>query len=286
LNYKHTVGLHLHLSTTLCDMAETARALGLKTFQFFLVRELKQKYITVNREETNAFVKIRQEHFSTLYLHSSYWINACTADQSIFALSKRLFQKELDAVVALELNYLVLHAGSAKGQSVTPEDPYGIKKGIEQLAKLLNELCKQYPTVQLLLENTAFGKNTIGSNLADFVLLRSFLDFPERVGYCLDTAHAFAYGYALDPLDDFIKIVDESLGLENIKLIHFNDSVLRFGCMQDMHAFPGEGKIGKDAMANLLNHPVFAPLPKIIEYPDGDLEEILQKVKNIEKGVV
>ena len=267
-------------------MAETARALGLKTFQFFLVRELKQRYITVNAEEKKAFVKIRQEHFSTLYLHSSYWINACTADQSIFALSKRLFQKELDAVLALELNYLVLHAGSAKGQSVTPEDPYGIKKGIEQLAKLLNELCKQYPTVQLLLENTAFGKNTIGSNLADFVLLRSLLDFPERVGYCLDTAHAFAYGYALDPLDDFIKIVDESLGVENIKLIHFNDSVLRFGCMQDMHAFPGEGKIGKDAMANLLNHPVFAPLPKIIEYPDGDLQEILQKVKNIENGVV
>ncbi len=267
-------------------MAKTAQSLGLKTFQFFLVCEPKQKYISISTKEKRDFVKIRQECFSTLYLHSSYWINACSTDPSIFTLSKRFLQKELNALRELELNYLVLHAGSAKGQPITPDDPYGIKKGINQLAKLLNELCKQYPTANLLFENTAFGKNTIGSNLADFNLLRSLLDFPERVGYCLDTAHAFAYGYPLAPFDDFIKIINETLGLENIKLIHFNDSKLSFGCMQDMHAFPGEGKIGKNIMSHILNHPSFAPLPKIIEYPDGDTQEILQKVKNIEKGML
>lgn len=265
-------------------MANMAVSLGLKTFQFFLVRELKQRYFNVHNDEKRAFVKIRQAHFSTLYLHSSYWINPCTADDTIFALSKRFLQKELDAVLALELDYLVLHAGSAKGQILTPEDPYGIKKGIGRLAKILNELCKQYQTVHFLLENTAFGKNTIGSNICDFANLRLLLDFPERVGYCLDTAHAFAYGYALEPLDGFVRILDDTLGLENIKLIHFNDSVLRFGCMQDMHAFPGEGKIGKKVMSEVLNHPAFKELPKIIECPDANLEEILQKVKNIEQG--
>jgi deoxyribonuclease IV len=169
----------------------------------------------------------------------------------------------------LEVPFLVLHAGSAKGYVATEDDPVGKKRGLETLAKMLNSLMRSEREVMILLENSAHGRKTLGSDFDDFVALKSMLDYPEKIGFCVDTAHAFSYGYSLDPLDDFIGMLDRSLGLENIKLIHFNDTIDEQGSKLDRHAFPGMGKIGKNTLQKLLHYEAFQSLPKVIEGSAG-----------------
>ncbi len=265
LDCNHSLGLHLRLESTLSHLVATAQAYGISTFQFFLVVEGDRKHIAPSQQEIDAFVRARRNLFGPLYVHSSYWVNPASSNKATFLLSRALLKKELALAQALEVNFLVLHAGSAKGYRPTANDPTGKQRALRTLARMLNNLMKYTGEVTILLENTAHGKKTIGSDLEDFVLLKSYLNFPEKIGFCLDTAHAFSYGYSLEPVDDFLAIVDRTMGLNALKLIHFNDTNDVQGARLDQHAFPGQGNIGKSTLQGILHHSTLASVPKIIE---------------------
>ncbi len=265
LDCNHNLGIHLRLEGALEHLVATAQAYGLTTFQFFLIVEGAHKHIDLSPQEIDAFVRARRTLFGPLYVHGSYWINPASSNKSTFLLSRALLKKELALAQALEVNFLVLHAGSAKGYRPTSVDPTGKQRAIGTLAKMLNNLMKYAGPITILLENTAHGKKTIGSDLEDFALLKSYLNFPEKVGFCLDTAHAFSYGYNLEPVDDFLAKVDQTMGLTHLKLIHFNDTNDMQGARLDQHAFPGQGTIGKAPLQTLLHHPLLASVPKVIE---------------------
>jgi deoxyribonuclease-4 len=255
----------LRLIDTLAHLVDDARAYQLRSFQLFPICEGAKTYIYPTTEQKNEFVQARRLLFGPLYMHSSYWINPATYHKHTFLHSRSLLKKELALARDLEIEFLVLHAGSAKGYQETPEDPQGKLRGLITLAKMLNGLAKHQENVVFLLENGAHGKKTLGSDLEDFGLLKGYLDFPEKIGFCLDTAHAFSYGYKLAPLEDFISLVDSTMGLSSVKLMHFNDTRDECGEMLDKHAFPGQGTIGKKILKQILYHPAFEKIPKIIE---------------------
>ena len=77
----------------------------------------------------------------------------------------------------------------------------------------------------------------------------------SRVGVCFDTCHAFAAGYDLSSLDGVKKTVsdfDKNIGLENLYLIHLNDSKGNVGNCLDRHEHIGKGKIGIAGMSAIL----------------------------------
>jgi deoxyribonuclease IV len=267
LSCKHTIGLHLRLKDTLSNIVQEALSYELQSFQFFLVRQKDHKYILLTEEDIHFFLQAKQHFSQNIFIHSSYWINPATSDKRTFTISKMLLKREIRMAKELEIKYLILHAGSAKGHLPTAQDPLCKIKGIKTLAKLLNSIIRNEHDVTLLLENSAHGKKTIGSDLEDILLLKQELDQPEKLGFCLDTAHAFSYGYELEPIENFIELLDRTMGIKNIKLIHFNDTHDKRGCMLDRHAWPGQGSIGKKALLPFLHHPVFASIPKIIEGP-------------------
>jgi deoxyribonuclease-4 len=270
LVYNAPLGLHLRLEDSLAQVVTTAQAYNLRSFQFFLVPQGARAHLMPTPQEVEAFVRTRREHFGPLFAHSSYWVNPAANNKRIFLISRSLLKRELALAQALEIDFLVLHAGSAKGYRPTSDDPTGKQRALITLAKMLNNLMKYATNVTILLENSAQGKKTIGSDLEDFAVLKNYLNFPEKVGFCLDTAHAFSYGYEIDPADDFLRIVDRTMGLEAVRLIHFNDTHDTCGSMVDQHAFPGQGNIGKDVLKTLLHHPLLATVPKIIEGSSTD----------------
>lgn len=281
MSFKHNIGLHLRIHTTLSDVVEQAIAYNLSSFQFFLIQQKTEKYLTLTTKEKEAFLKIRRASLGNLYIHSSYWINPATNNKDTFAISKMLLNKEIRLAQSLEVAYLVLHAGSAKGYRPTQDDPDGKQQGILMLAKMLNSILKKDTGVQILLENSAHGKKSIGNDLGDFALLKKELDYPERIGFCLDTAHAFSYGYDLSAIDQFVQIVDKTMGLEKVKLIHFNDSQDAHGSMQDRHAFPGHGTIGKKILQPFLHHSQLISIPKIIEGPEWNQQDTMNGLEDI-----
>ena len=90
------------------------------------------------------------------------------------------------------------------------------------------------------------------------------------VGVCLDTAHTFAAGYDLRTekgLNDTLKEFDRILGLQRIKVVHFNDSLSPLGSHVDRHQHLGKGKIGLEALSRIINHPKLKDAAFIMETP-------------------
>jgi hypothetical protein len=50
-------------------------------------------------------------------------------------------------------------------------------------------------------------------------------------------------------------LIDHVIGLQNVPILHVNDSKIPLGGRVDRHAHIGEGKIGKEAFARILCHP-------------------------------
>ena len=85
----------------------------------------------------------------------------------------------------------------------------------------------------------------------------------ERVGFCLDTCHAFAAGL------DMTSLVDDVRGITGrIDLVHANDSQGAVGSGRDRHANLGEGQCEADTLVDVI-HAAQAPI--VVETP-GDAE--------------
>jgi len=86
----------------------------------------------------------------------------------------------------------------------------------------------------------------------------------------LDTAHSFEAGYEYRTkagIDAALREFDRYIGISRLHLLHLNDSKTEFGSRVDRHWHIGEGKIGKEGMGQIINHPLLKNLPGIMETP-------------------
>jgi hypothetical protein len=79
-----------------------------------------------------------------------------------------------------------------------------------------------------------------------------------NAGACLDTAHLFAAGYDIkstEGLEQTLEKIEQTVGLDNVPVIHVNDSKIALGGKVDRHENLGEGKIGEEGFRRFLQHP-------------------------------
>ena len=270
-----SVGLHIRLNNSLIDGARKAIELGLETMQCFFVSQTSNKIMRIDEREQKEFLALRRNHFGNLYHHGSYWINLAGIDSTGY----RPFTRELTIAKRLEFTHMVLHSGAAKG-GITKMD------GIDALVRMLNKITKQETDIQLILENTTHGGLSVGSDITDFYHVLQKLDYPERISFCIDTAHAFAYGYDIAKAGaekEFIELLRYNIGLEKIVLIHLNDTRERCGSRIDRHLVVGEGAIGTEALKSFVTHHELCHIPIIMEPPAVSHEKekkVLEMVKS------
>lgn len=256
------IGIHIRLNNSIMDAIKKAESLDLKIFQNFFLND-DGKYIVLSDTETKDFLKARK-NFDAIIAHCSYWINLCNPKE----YNVKLLNKEIEMAKRLEYTQIVLHPGSAKelGDKMA---------GIDLLAKRLDKVLRQNKNIKIVLENTSHANFTVGSSLEDFKILQDKLD--NQLNYCLDTAHAYAHGYDIknDPIK-FIEDVRKYMGIQNVVLIHLNDSMESLGSNKDRHGIPGEGKIGLTALQNFIKIDGLATLPVILELP-SELDEKSEK---------
>ena len=85
---------------------------------------------------------------------------------------------------------------------------------------------------------------------------------------CFDTCHVNDAGY--DLVNDYEGVLakfDSVLGLDQIAVIHVNDSLNPLGAHKDRHANIGQGTIGYDTLHRIVHDERFAGVPKILETP-------------------
>lgn len=157
---KKRLGLHIRVQDSIMQLLEKAQTLNLAFFQCFFIRQETGALVGVSAQEIKDFLRIRRAHFNNLICHGSYWINlASLQNNGYYSL-----QREIALAKRLEFTHFLLHPGSAKGATEKSQ-------GIDALAFCLNELLKKEQDITIVLENTAHGKWTIGSDILDFKML-------------------------------------------------------------------------------------------------------------------
>lgn len=270
MNQARHIGLHLRAQDNLCHLVDKAARLKLPIFQCFLTAPVTGHLLSPSRHEVAYINKLRQ-HFEHMYVHISYHSNL--ADP----LSIDRFKKEIMLAKKLGFSHAIVHPGSAKWCASK-------EQGITELVRCLNKICKEEEDITIVLENAAHGNFTLGGDITDFASIIEQCSFPERIKFCIDTAHAYVYGYDLvDPSksDEFITLLDETVTIERIELIHLNDTMEDLGSRIDKHHIVGQGRLGVDVLTRFIKHPRIAHIPVIMELPVIPEEEEIEHYNQV-----
>ncbi len=203
--------------------------------------------------------------------HDIYLINLASAPGETREKSVAAFREEMERCSRLGIGKIVMHPGSHLGDG----EETGLKRIIEAFDTLF-ELAPDYGG-KVLLENTAGQGTNLGSRFTHLQAIIGGSSRPERFGVCLDTCHSVAAGYDLltrEGYDATFAEFDELIGLERIACFHLNDSKKGLGSHVDRHEHIGRGELGLEPFRMLLNDPRFATVPKILETPKGDSDEM------------
>ena len=244
-------------------MGKQATELGANTFQFFTRNPRGGAAKPIDPEDAAAFVSYAKEHgFGRIVAHAPYTLNPCAADEKIREFAFNTFKDDLLRMEFVPGNLYNFHPGSHVKQ--------GAEKGVELTAQLLNSVLFDGMHTTVLLETMAGKGSEIG---------RTFEEIRAIIDVCLDTCHVFDGGYDIvGDLDGVLGEFDRIIGLSRLKALHLNDSMNVLGSHKDRHAVIGGGNIGTEALARVMNHPVFDGKPVILETPN-DLDGYKREIK-------
>lgn len=148
--------------------------------------------------------------------------------------------------------------------------------GMSEISENLDKVFDAVPgKSMILLENMAGQGTNIGYKFEQLkqIINSCSVKSRHRLGVCFDTCHSFASGYDLSSKEGYIKTFkdfDKIIGLENLKVIHINDSFGAMGSRVDRHAPLGKGKIPLDIFKLIMNDKALQAVPKILETPSDD----------------
>lgn len=265
------IGYHVSSSGGFVSMANEALAVDGNTFAFFTRNPRGGAAKAISNEDVIGFLEIAKEHdFTHLVAHSPYTLNPCSSDEHLREYARDTFADDLIRMEYVPGNYYNFHPGCHTGQ--------GIDTGISEIADMLNSVLSEYQTTTVLLETMAGKGSEVGSKFEELRAIIDRVSLESHLGVCLDTCHVWDAGYNIaENLDGVLGEFDRIIGLDRLKAIHLNDSLNTLGAHKDRHARIGEGKIGFEALARVVNHPKLKNLPFILETPndeDGYRKEI------------
>ena len=259
------LGCHLTSSKGYENMAKEAVKINANTFQFFTRNPRGGKAKDIDPADVERFLALaREAGIDKIVAHAPYTLNPCSAEQKTRDFAYMAMSDDLRRMEFTPGNYYNFHPGSHVGQ--------GAEAGIEMIADLLNRILTPEQTTVVLLETMAGKGSEIGGRFEELATIIDKVHLKDKIGVCLDTCHVHDGGYDIvNDLDGVIAEFDRIIGLDRLKAIHINDSLNPCGAHKDRHACIGEGHIGTQTIAAVLNHPKLKGLPAILETPQPDL---------------
>jgi deoxyribonuclease-4 len=258
------IGLHVSIAGRIFESIERANSLGCNTMQIFSRNPRSWSAEKLNKKDVAEFRRLKLKYdIRPVAVHIPYIINLATPDKSLYKRSIKAYIEDIRRADELGAECFVTHLGSHVGS--------GEDGGIRRFAEALNEIIgKARPRTTILLENTAGSGSWIGYRFEHIRRIMDHLDSVENMGVCLDTAHTFEAGYDLRTkagLEATLGEFDKLIGLEMIKVVHFNDSLSPMGSGVDRHQHIGKGRIGLEALGRIINHPGLKGAAFIMETP-------------------
>ncbi len=267
-----TIGAHLSINKGFENIGLEALSIDANTFQFFPRSPRGGKAKALNPSDVSKLEEMMNNTTMDVILaHAPYIINLASKSEKTRNNAYEIFEDDLKRLDQLPNNMYNFHPGSHVQQ--------GVEKGIELITDALNKLIREDQKTTILLETMA-GKGTeIGRNFEELQAIIEKIDLDHKVGVCLDTCHIYDGGYDIvNDLDGVLDEFDTVIGLDRLKAIHLNDSIYGLNSHKDRHEKIGLGKIGLEAIGNIINHEKLRELPFYLETPN-DVEGYKNEIK-------
>lgn len=267
------IGPHLSIAGGFKKAGEEAVKIEANTFQFFTRNPRGGKAKALDSDDVAGLRQIMDNHgFGPLLAHAPYTLNMCSAKQETREFARMVFKEDLMRLEELPCELYNFHPGSHTGQ--------GVAAGIAWITQILNEEMWPEQKATVLLE-TMSGKGTeIGSRFEELKMIIDQVALTNKIGVCLDTCHVYSGGYDLvGNLDGVLEAFDRIIGLNYLKCIHLNDSMMPFDSNKDRHEKIGFGTLGIDTFKRIVTHPQLKDLPFFLETPQEDTGDYQKEIE-------
>lgn len=256
------IGCHLSSSKGFLSMAKEAASIDAGTFQFFTRNPRGGKGKEWPAKDIDEYTEFAKNHdISRILAHAPYTLNPCVKDEDLRKFAYETMLDDLNKMQVLPDGCMYnFHPGSHVSQ--------GSEKGIEYISDMLNRLETKKFKTRVLLETMSGKGSEVGRTFEELRAIIDRLEDSSNIGICLDTCHVFDGGYDIvGNLDGVLDEFDKVLGLERLCAIHLNDSKNGLGSHKDRHELIGEGNIGLDALAGVINNKRLQGIPVYLETP-------------------
>lgn len=272
------IGIHTSTAGGVEMAAERAYRLGANCFQIFSSSPRQWRPYSLDQAQCEEMGRLRAKYgISPLVIHTSYLVNLASATAEFHRKSVESFRGELQRALALGADYLVLHPGSFRGRSREE----GLQLVAHSIAEAAQGLDLAKSKLMVLIENTAGAEFSLGGSFEQVAHLLEYLRPVCPVGACIDTCHTHVCGYDIVSeagYEQTMKHLDESIGLEDVRVWHCNDAKDARGSKRDRHEHIGKGTIGLETFRRLLNDPRTEHAAFIAETPIDEAKDDLQNV--------
>ncbi|MCD8316712.1 MAG: deoxyribonuclease IV [Eggerthellaceae bacterium] len=246
-------------------MAKEAESINANTFQYFTRNPrggaqamLKEKDV----EEFNANVASHGLH--DILAYAPYSANPATDDQQERDFALLVYSQDLARLEEMPGQLYLIRPGNALK---TP-----VEKALANVAEALNEVITEAQQTPVLIDTLSGEGTQVGRDFEQIEEILEQVKLQDHVGVCIDTSALWAAGYDIvNDLDGVLDKFDKVIGLNRLMAVHLNDSKESLGSRVDRHARIGEGQIGFEALAAIINNDRLKDKPFYLEEPESTL---------------
>jgi deoxyribonuclease-4 len=266
-------GCHVSIREGYLGAAKVAYQLGGNAFQYFPKNPRSLTIKDFNKQDAQLCREFCEEHRIQSVAHTPY-PTSLTPSEDKRKLTVQSLINDLEIAEACGSIGVVVHFGS----QIDANEPL---RAYELMISMLNEVLDQWNgNTLLLIENVAGKPGTMGTSIEEQVQIRNLSEYPNKIGFCFDTCHAFASGvWTADKHQDFFENALKLGYFDHLKVIHFNNSRYEQNTGMDRHAGILTGKINSEAMASFAREGQVKKLPFILETPTEDHSQEIKEIR-------
>lgn len=278
------IGIHTSTAGGVHNAAERAYRIGCNTLQIFSSSPRQWAPYELSYPLCEQMLRLRERYdLKPLVIHTNYLVNLATTNQLFLKKSIEAFRGEIERALAVCADYLVLHPGSFRGA----DREAGLLQTAAAIAATTQGLDLAKAGLTILIENTAGAEFSLGGSFEQVAEVIERLRGIVPIAACIDTCHTHVAGYDIvseEGIYETLRKLDETIGLNQVKVVHCNDAKAARGSKLDRHEQIGKGTIGREPFRILLNDLRLAHAAFIAETPiekPGDDRRNVEALKKL-----
>ncbi|MFF2911241.1 deoxyribonuclease IV [Paenibacillus sp. NPDC057934] len=278
MNNSPKIGAHVSIRGGYGRAARFAWESGATSFQYFPKNPRSLKLKSVDGRDAEDCASFCQEHGIVSIAHTPYPTNMAAGKDAATpeAVMVSSLRNDLEIAEACGSLGIVVHFGQFGGM-----EPL---QGYQNIIQCMNETLASWEgRAKLLIENQAGNHGREGMTLEELVKVRELSRYPEKIGFCFDTCHAYAAGiWNPEDTEALLRRGDDLGYWPHLVAVHLNDSKYPLATRRDRHAAIGQGYIGEKGLAGLLTSEPLQGAALVMETekgPDGSHSREISLVK-------